>query len=403
MSATLVTSSMSGDLRSAWGIDPGVSFLNHGSFGACPTAVLEHQKLIIDRIERQPVRFYVREIQGMLDDARAALSAFLGANPQDLVFVDNATTGVNTVLQSLSLAPGDEVLITNQEYNACKNALNEVARRTGAKVVVVDLPFPTGGADLVAPLTSAVTDKTRLVMIDHVVSQTGLVLPIDDIIAFMNARGVETLIDGAHAPGMIPLNLEALGATYYTGNCHKWMCTPKGVAFLHVRHDRRGSIRPLVISHAANAPVSPEERFQREFDWVGTRDPSGVLTLPFAISYMEGLVEGGWDAIMAHNHGLALEAQSILVDALGIELPCEPERVGSMVSLPLPDGHMTSHPSPLYLDPVQDVLLEQHGIEVPIIPWPAPPRRLIRLSAQIYNKRAEYERLARVLPGLLQD
>ena len=391
------------DIGEIWGLDPEIIFLNHGSFGACPKAVLAFQHEIRDRVERQPVRFFRREMQAMLDDARHALAGFLGADAADLVFVANATTGVNTVLRSFDFEPGDEVLVTNQEYNACRNALNEVALKTGVKIIVVEIPFPTDGRDLVDSFVAAVTPKTRLLLIDHVISQTAMVMPLAQIVAKMNELGIDTLVDGAHAPGMLPLNLNVLGATYYTGNCHKWMCAPKGVAFLHVRHDRRATTRPLVISHGANAKVSPEDRFHREFDWMGTGDPSGVLSLPFLISYMAGVVEGGWDVIMRHNHALALEARDILCEALGLEPPCPEDMVGSMVALPLPDSNQVGESSVFYIDPLQDRLLFEHHIEVPITAWPKPPQRVIRVSAQLYNDRSDYKTLARILPNLLAD
>jgi len=391
------------DIRSVWGLDPEIHFLNHGSFGACPIAALEHQTQLRERVERQPVRFFLREMQAMLDDSRQALAGFVGASPADLVFVANATTGVNTALRSVKLEAGDEVLVTNQEYNACRNALNEVAAVKGVKVVVVEIPFPMDDRDLVESFVAAVTPKTRLLLIDHVISQTAMVLPLNPIVAKMNELGIDTIVDGAHAPGMLPLNLDELGATYYTGNCHKWMCAPKGLAFLHVRHDRRTTTRPLVISHGANAKVSPEARFHQEFDWMGTSDPSAVLSLPFLISYMDGLVEGGWDIIMRHNHALALEARDILCAALGVEPACPEDMVGSMIAVPLPAGKEIAKSSVFFIDPLQDRLLFEHQIEVPIIPWPSSPSRLIRLSAQLYNTRSQYEILASVLPKLLAD
>jgi isopenicillin-N epimerase len=397
------TTAFSEDIRKVWGLDPEIHFLNHGSFGACPIAVLEHQTELRDRIERQPVRFFLREMQAMLDDSRQALAGFVGASPADLVFLANATTGVNTALRSMNLEAGDEVLVTNQEYNACRNALNEVAAVKGVKVVVVEIPFPVDGRDLVDSFVAAVTPKTRLLLIDHVISQTAMVLPLNPIVAKMNELGIDTIVDGAHAPGMLPLNLDELGATYYTGNCHKWMCAPKGIAFLHVRHDRRTTTRPLVISHGANAQVSLEDRFHQEFDWMGTSDPSAVLSLPFLISYMDGLVEGGWDFIMRHNHALALEARDILCAALEVEPACPEDMVGSMVAVPLPAGKEITKASVFFIDPLQDRLLFEHQIEVPIIPWPNSPQRLIRLSAQLYNSRSQYEALAAALPKLLAD
>lgn len=385
-----------------WLLDPAVTFLNHGSFGACPRPVLEFQQKLRDRLERQPVKFLVRELEPLWDEARAVLAAFVGASVEDLVFVPNATTGVNTVLRSLSFAPGDELLVTNHEYNACRNAVEFVAQRTGATVIVADLPFPfRREEDLVEPILAKVTPRTKLALIDHVTSQTGLVLPIQRIIRELAARGVETLVDGSHAPGMVPLDLSGLGAAFYTGNCHKWICAPKGAAFLWVRRDRQESIRPLSISHGANSPRRDRSRFLLEFGWTGTSDPTAWLTVPEAIRFVGGLMPGGWDEIRQTNRALVLAARRLLCDALGNTPPCPDEFLGSLAAVVLPPASESSpFKTPLYQDPLQDELLEKHSIEVPVIPWPHPPKRLLRVSAQLYNCLPQYERLAGVLRDL---
>jgi isopenicillin-N epimerase len=388
-------------LAAHWGLDPAVAYLNHGSYGACPRAVLASQRRWQDRLESEPVRFMQRELEPELDAARAELAAFVGADAEDLVFVPNATTGVNTVLRSLRLAPGDELLTTDQAYNACRNALALVAEEAGARVVVVPLPFPVESrAQVESAVLAAVTPRTRFALLDHVTSPTGLVLPVDTLVPALQARGVDCLVDGAHAPGMLPLDLRALGAAFYTGNCHKWLCAPKGVALLHVRRDRQAALRPLTISHGASSPRRDRSRFQLEFGWTGTDDPSARLAVRDALAHVGGLLPGGWPAVMAANHALVLAGREALCRALGIPAPAPPEMLGSLAAVPLPDGRGPLAEAPWH-DPLQERLWFEHRIEVPVFAWPAPPRRLLRISAQLYNSPAEYARLAAVLPGAL--
>ena len=388
-----------GPAASVWALDPTITFLNHGSFGSCPIPVLEYQQAMRLRLERQPVRFFVRDLEGLLDDARARLAAFVGATADDLVFVPSATTGVNTVLRSLRWEPGTELLVTDHEYNACRNALDFCASQAGLRVVVAAIPFPLrSAAEIHAAILDRVTTSTRLALLDHVTSQTGLVLPIAGLVLELQRRGIDTLVDGAHAPGMVPLELERLGAAYYTGNCHKWICAPKGAGFLYVRPDRQAQIRPLVISHGANSIRRDRSRFQIEFGWTGTWDPSAYLTVPRALEFMATLDPQGWPTVMEKNRTLALAARDLLCGALGLPSPAPDDLIGALASIPLPDGDPNfQSSSPLYLDPLQDELLFRHGIEVPVIPWPAPPKRLLRISAQRYNSLPQYAALARAL------
>jgi isopenicillin-N epimerase len=318
-----------------------------------------------------------------------------------MAFVANATAGVNAVLRSLDLDEHDQLLVTTQEYNACHNSLDYVAQVAGAKVVVVETPFPISSPDeIVRRVLERVTSRTRLLLIDHVTSQTAIIQPVETIVRELSSRGIDTLVDGAHAPGMLPLNLRGLGAAYYTGNLHKWVCAPKGAAFLYVRENRRAGVRPIAISHGANSPRTDRSRFWLEFDWTGTFDPSAWLAVPEALRFVGSLVEGGWAEVMRRNHALALLGRDILTRALGIAAPAPDDMLGSMAAMPLPDGNASIAPS-LYGDPLQDALLEQFNIEVPIVPWPKPPRRVLRVSAQLYNEERDYEKLADALRRLL--
>jgi isopenicillin-N epimerase len=378
-----------------WSLDSTIAFLNHGSFGACPLPVLEAQQRFRERMERQPLQFFDREIEELLDTARGELAAFVGANPEDLAFVPNATTGVNTILRSLRFEPGDELLTTNQEYNACRNALNYLAEREGLQVVVAEVPFPIDSPQqVIEAVIERISAKTRLALLDHIVSQTGLVFPIAQLIKELAQRGIETLVDGAHAPGMVPLNLQELGATYYTGNCHKWLCAPKGSAFLYVQHDRQPNIHPLTISHGANALRGDRSRFRLEFDWTGTDDPTAYLCVPEAIRFMATLLPGGWSELMAKNRALALTARQILCTTLNVSPPSPDEMVGALAVVLLPDGQPRR---------LQDALLKQYQIEVPIVPYPTASSRQVRVSAQLYNHAKQYEYLSEALLVLLNE
>ncbi|MDP9192822.1 MAG: aminotransferase class V-fold PLP-dependent enzyme [Acidobacteriota bacterium] len=385
-------------MRQHWTLDPAITFLNHGSFGATPRVVLDKQTALRAQMEREPVRFFVRELEPLLDDARRTLASFLNADANGLAFVPNATAGVNAVLRSLDLDKLDELLVTNHEYNACRNTLDYVAGLAGAKVVVADIPFPIDSPDVVIERVLAkVSDRTRLLLIDHITSQTALILPVERLVKELASRGVDTLVDGAHAAGFLPLDLRAIGAAYYTGNLHKWVCAPKGAAFLYVHENRRRSIHPIAISHGANASRTDRSRFHLEFDWTGTFDPTAWLSVPAALDFMES--QGGWPDVMRRNGALALLARDLLCDTLGIAPPAPDAMLGAMAAVPLPDGTLDTAPS-LYGDPLQDKLLYEHNIEVPIVPWPHPPKRILRISAQLYNEPGDYEKLAVVLRGL---
>ena len=384
-----------------WYLDDDVVFLNHGSFGACPGPVLGHQRALQLELERQPLRFFVRRLPRLQQRALASVARFVGAEAEDLAFVPNATAGVNCVLRSLALSPGDQLLTTDHAYNACKNALQFVARAAGAEVVVARVPFPICAPDQVhEAVLEAAGPRTRLALVDHVTSPTGLIFPVQRLVRALQARGVDVLVDGAHAPGMIPLELDALGAAYYTGNLHKWACAPKGAAFLHVRRDRQRQLRPLAISHGASSPRRDRSRFSLEFSWTGTHDPSPYLCAPAAQEFLGTLLPGALPALMDRNHELCLQAREVLCEALEVPAPCPTSMVGSLASIPLPPG-AGGVLDAAATDPLQDLLRERYRIEVQVYPWPAPPHRLLRVSAQAYNSQQQYEYLARAVAEVL--
>lgn len=389
----------SSSFEELWSLDPSVTFLNHGSFGACPKAVFEAQQRLREQVENEPLRFFGRDWEKLLDSARKKLAGFVGADAEDLVFVPNATTGVNCVLRSLVFHPQDEILTTNHEYNACRNALDFIASRTGARVVVAKIPFPIESPQqILEAVIERVSPKTRLVLLDHVTSQTGLIFPIQELVKQLQQRGVDTLVDGAHAPGMLALNLSEIGATYYTGNCHKWLCAPKGAAFLYVRRDEQPEIRPLTISHGANSPRTDKSRFQLEFDWMGTNDPTAYMCVPEAIAFMGSLLPGGWNELRQRNHQLALKARQLLCEALNVSAPCPDEMIGSMAVVPMPEVLESRNFMALH-----DELFDRFKIQVQVVPWQEKPKLLVRASAQIYNTRQQYEYLGKALRTLLTE
>ncbi|HXA36987.1 MAG TPA: aminotransferase class V-fold PLP-dependent enzyme [Steroidobacteraceae bacterium] len=381
------------DFASLWCLDPSVAYLNHGSFGACPSRVLEAQAALRLEMEREPVDFLVAALPARLGAARATLAAFLGAEAADVVFLPNATAGVNAVLRSLAFESGDELLLTNHTYAACRKTADFVAQRSGARTVVATVPFPCRSEEeIIAAVLECVSPRTRLALIDHVTSPTALVLPVARLVRDLRARGVETLVDGAHAPGMVPLSLSDLGAAYYTGNAHKWLCAPKGAAFLHVRRDRQAGLHPTVISHGYAAG------FHAEFDWTGTFDPTPWLCIPEALRFMGGLLPGGWPQVMATNRALALEARAVLLESLGTDIPCPDAMIGSMASLPLPPASVDSPAYRFDREGLHD-WFRKRGVETWLYPHPVP---LLRLSAQLYNRLDQFERLANLLGEALR-
>ncbi len=392
-----------------WQLDPTLCYLNHGSFGATPTQVLAAQQRHRDRMERDAVQFFIADREGLLDAARGELSALVGCEGTDLAFVPNATQACATILANLRLESGDEVVVNDQEYPACRNIIEHAANRAGARVVTVSLPFPVGGPDEVsARILDAVGPRTRLVLVSHVTSPTGLILPVAQIVAELNRRGVASLVDGAHAPGFLPLDIRAIDPTFYIANCHKWVCSPKGSAMMYVRRERQAGFRPLALSNSADAPRRDRSHFLVEFDFVGTTDPSAYLAIADAIRFMAVLVPGGWGEIMKRNRALALAARAAICRELEIEPPAPESMLGALAAVVLPahepglDARLTSRPT-RFGDALQDTLLNRHRIQVPIWRRPGSEQRLLRISAQLYNGIEQYEYLAKVLAAELAN
>lgn len=386
-----------------WGFEPGILYLNHGTVGATPRRVLEVQQRIRDDIARHPSRFLLREVSGQnagwrpavtrLRAAAAEVAVFVGARGEDLVFVDNATAGVHSVLHSLRLEPGDEILLTDLGYGSIPNVAAFAARVRGATVRTVTMPYPPRSPEaMVEAIAGAIGPRTRIAVVDHVCSESALVLPIAEIAAACRARGVPVLADGAHAPGALWLDIPSLGVTWYTGNLHKWAWAPWSSAFLWAAPEYQTELHPPVISWGFG------QGFAAEFDWVGTRDPSAWLASPAAITFMR---EVGLDAIRAWNHDLVWRAAHMLAERWGTTFEVPEQMVGCMATVPMPERFGTTKEEVVRL---RDALLHEDGIEVQMHAWRGRP--WTRLSAQIYNESGDFERLAaaveaRVRPGAL--
>lgn len=393
-----------------WNLDPSVVYLNHGSFGGCPRGVMDAQHALRLRMERELVRFFIEDFCELMDEARKSLGEFLNCPWDCIAPVPNATVGVNTVLENQRFNPADEILTNGHEYPACQNALRRAASRSGAVVVHADIPFPCSGPDAVVnAVLSKVSARTRLALISHVTSPTGLVLPLERIVPALEGRGVRVLVDGAHAPGMVAtLDLTKLNPSYYTANCHKWLCSPKGSAFLYVKRELQDGFRPLALSNNAEKPKQGRSQFLTEFEYVGTRDYTAVMTIPHAIRCMGSMVPGGWPEVMRRNHELVLRGRDIVCREMGMKPPAPDSMIGSICTMMLPShpdealrARLTARPTK-YHDALQDNLIARHGIQVPVWGLAGKPERFIRISAQLYNSEAQYEYLAKALLEELQ-
>jgi isopenicillin-N epimerase len=376
-----------------WHLDPEYTFLNFGSFGAVPRCVLDLQKSWSERIERRPVEMLDRRLPELLKPAHDAATKFVHGVDGQNAFMVNATASINAVLRSMKFAPGERLVATTHVYNAVRKTMEWVARRDGAEYVEFDVPLPTGGPDDFAKtFVECLPSRTRLLMIDHVSSPTGLIFPIEQILEAVTPLGIETIIDGAHAPGMLEVNVSRLldlGAIAWTGNLHKWAFAPKGCAMLQVHPSLRDRVQPNVISHNA------DETFYDRFIWQGTADFTSWLCLPEALAFGEDVF--GWAELRASNHALAVWAHELLCTAWDVEpiSPLDGSMIGSIASVPVPESVRSQFKEP---ESLMAALYERHRIEVPLMLWNE--RWHLRISAQAFNEPSEYESLAEAVLGL---
>ena len=377
-------------LRSEWLLDPAVTYLNHGTVGAPPRRVLEAQRAIVDEIERQPAKFMLRELADTsgtagealprIRQAAAHVARFVGVHPDDLVFVDNITAGANAVLRSFPLKTGDELLVTNLGYGGVSNTARFAARQAGATCRTIDLPSPGASPEeFVDAVERGLGDHTRLIVIDHITASTALILPLAQIAAACHRRGVLVFADGAHVPGNIPLDISALGVDWYAANLHKWAWAPRSAGILWAAAEHQAGLHPTVISWGL------DNGFAAEFDLLGTRDPSAFLASPFAIDLMRGY---GIESIHTWNHDLAVWSGAYLADRWGVKFATPAEMLGAMVNVSLPAQLGTTDAEAAALR----AALDGDGFEIPI--YAERGQLSLRISAQIYNDRADIEALA---------
>jgi len=371
-------------LRRRFLLERGTDFLNHGSFGATPRAVLASAQRWRLRMEANPDRFLRHELPGALRAAAGRLARFVHAEERDVVFVENATSGMNAVLRSLELRPGDEILATSHVYNAVRQTILEVCRRTGAKFVEAKILLPVSdGNSLVKVVKEKFSRRTKLLVLDHIASPTGLIFPVKRIAALARKRGAKVLIDGAHAPGQIPLDIPSLGVDWYAGNCHKWLYAPKGCGFLWSRRGAQAGIHPPVISHGYG------KGFAAEFDWTGTRDFSAWLSVPDALDFYASL---GAARIKSYCHQLAMQKAREM--SLAWQAPCDgpPELHGSLIAIRLPERLQRRDPQRLIKE-----WMARRRIVVPVMPYGG--ALWARISAQVYNDPRDYDRLLAIVSG----
>ena len=384
-------------LSKHWDLNPETVFLNHGSYGACPKVVLDYQHELRSQLEKDPVHFFDVTSKELWAIAIETLSNFVNADKEGMTFVANATSGVNTVLRSLDLQPGDEILVSDHTYQACRNTVDFVTKRAGARTVVAPLPFPIKSSEqVIETILNYTTENTRLALIDTVTSPTGLRLPFENITKELQNRNIDVLLDAAHGPGIVNLNFKKLQPAYATGNAHKWLCSPKGAAFLYIREDKREQIRPLSISHGASVEGNVDEKIRLEFDWPGTQDITPWLCIPKSIEYIGSLLNGGWSAIMAHNKKLAIEARDIIHEVLETPKLCPDSMIVGLSAVALP-GDESITKSVLAPDPLHTLLFEKYNIQVPVFGWPHHNRRYLRTASYLYNSIEEYHYLANIL------
>lgn len=380
-----------------WPIEPGLTMLNHGSYGVCPRPVIEAHFEFRRLMESDPPKFFIVELERRMDLTRRRLGEFLGVDPDWIAPCGNASIALATCIKNAGIKPGDDLLVTSHEYASGLNELKRMSAREGFRVVTANIPFPIQSQQQAFDaIMEAITPKTRLAIVSHITSATALVLPIDRIVRELRNRGIEVIADGAHTAGQVPVTLRDLPFSWYTGSLHKWLCTPKGTGFMLVPPDKQATFRPMWLSTRAEKGRTDRKLFHCDFDYTGTSDFTASLTVPTAIDTIASLKPGGWPEVMKANHDLAVRGRGLVCEMLGFEPNCPDDMVGSMASIILPEPR-NPQPKRLYDDALQDNLRDHHRIQIPIWRFGTQNTRLCRLSAHLYNTLDDYRRLGEAL------
>lgn len=384
---------------SEWSLNPDIVFLNHGSFGATPNYVLDRQRDYIRLLESSPVEFSVRSMYPLYYEAKKSLAEFVGTSENNIYFVPNTTIGVNHVLHNIK-EENKTWLTTNHAYGACANALGKIAELKNCQVIKADIPFPIDSeATILERIESAILPNTTIALIDYITSATAIVFPIKEIIKLLQSKNIKVIIDAAHAPGMIDFNIDDLDADYFIANCHKWICSPKGSAFVYVNPRHQAEFKPVFYSFHNDWDTDNARHWSNQFIWEGTKDYSAYFAVKDSLEFMPTLIDGGWDAIKKHNRDLAIQGAKIIANKLSVSLPVPESMLGSIVNIPISDDIIPIVKFNYYTS-IKNELFDKYKIEVPTMLFPA-PHQYVRVSAQLYNSIEQYEYLADSLMSIV--
>lgn len=388
-------------LGKQWPLTADKVYLNHGSFGATPTAVLQAQSAYQLAMEAEAIVHFIDELPQLITTSKQALARYVHADANNIAFVPNTTTGINTILSGMPKQAGQHWLTTNHAYGACASAFKHYALLNGCAVNVANVPYPIQNeAQILQAIADAVTPQTTVALIDFITSATATIFPVAAIIKHLQSKNITVIIDAAHAPGMVDFSIENLAPDYLVANCHKWICSPKGSAFMYVAPQHQPHIYPLVISHYNDTAIGTAANWSNQHLWQGTKDYSAYLAVKDALDYLPTLVNGTWATVMAHNHHLVVQAANLIANTLGVALPTPVSMVGSICCIPMPNGAAPSHKFHSNTA-LKNTLFNKYNIEVMVTQFPAAPTQWLRISAQLYNSMAQYEYLTMCLQKII--